>query len=105
MKKPMRIDSTLLSALAKAIVEEASAPHSPSEAAPPIWIRPPLQKEGRCPYTGMRHGGFYQNFADHPRIRQARMGTGKERGTRLFWLPDIYAEIERIADQRSGGDQ
>lgn len=97
----IKIDSTVLAALAKALLDDSVIPPSPAEAAEPIWIRPPLQKEGRCPYTGLRHGSFYQSFADHPRIRQARMGVGKKRGTRLFWLPDIYAEIEKIAKSQA----
>ncbi|MCC5805568.1 MAG: hypothetical protein JJU00_04485 [Opitutales bacterium] len=67
-------------------------------AASPIWVRPPKQSEGACPHTGLKHAAFYRHFVGNPRIRQARMGTGRERGTRLLWLPDVYAEILRRAE-------
>lgn len=70
-----------------------------SEAAPAIWIRPPIQsKRETCPHTGLGHSAFYGHFVGNPRIRQARLGTGRARGTRLLWLPDIYAELERMAE-------
>ena len=67
------------------------------------WVRPPIQKPGEesvCPYTGLKHAAFYSAFCRNPRIKQVRLGTGKTRGTRLLWLPDIYAELNRIADQQ-----
>lgn len=62
------------------------------------WIRPPVGRAA-CPYTGLKHAGFYRELVGNPRIRQARMGTGK-RGTRLLWLPDVHAEINRRAEQQ-----
>lgn len=100
MHKFIKLDATLVAALAKALAESSSNPASPSEAAEPRWIRAPLQKQGPCHYTGLQHASFYLAFANNPRIRQARMGAGRERGTRLFWLPDVYAEIQRISDQQ-----
>jgi hypothetical protein len=83
--------------------ETATTPASPAEAAPQIWIRPPIQsKRETCAYTGLGHSAFYGHFVGNPRIRQARMGAGKARGTRLLWLPDIFAELARMAE---GGKQ
>jgi hypothetical protein len=65
-------------------------------AAPQRWITPPRGLDS-CPWTGLKHGSFYGAFVNCPRIRQARMGTGRNRGTRLLWLPDVFAEIERRA--------
>lgn len=67
------------------------------------WISPPTGREV-CPFTGLRHGKFYMEFAGKPEIRQVRTGTGKERGKRLFWLPDIYAELHRMALKQMEGD-
>jgi hypothetical protein len=64
------------------------------------WIRPPAGGSA-CPFTGMKHAAFYREFVGCPRIRQARMGTGAARGTRLLWLPDIHAEITRRAEAQS----
>ena len=67
------------------------------------WVRPPIQKPGEesvCPYTGLKHAAFYSAFCRNPRIKQVRLGTGKIRGTRLLWLPDIYIELNRLADQQ-----
>lgn len=80
-----------------------TAAAAPSATAPAIWIRPPIQsKREACPYTHLGHGAFYGHFVGNPRIRQARLGKGRERGTRLLWLPDVYAELERMA--AAGGD-
>lgn len=75
------------------------APESTPPAAlgiPAIWIRPPVGKD-TCPHTGLKHAAFYLQFCKCPRIKQARMGKGPVRGTRLLWLPDVMAEIGRIA--------
>lgn len=74
-----------------------------ASSAPAIWIRPPIQGKGPCPHTDLQHAAFYRHFVGNPRIRQARMGTGRERGTRLLWLPDVYAEIARRAEEQGGG--
>lgn len=67
------------------------------------WITPPVGNSV-CPFTGLRHAKFYQEFAGKPEIRQVRTGTGKHRGKRLFWLPDIYQELHRRAEaQLKGG--
>lgn len=78
----------------------APAAENENTDAPARWITPPRGRDA-CPYTGLRHASFYNAFANNPRIRQARMGTGKQRGTRLLWLPDIYAEINRRADEQA----
>lgn len=70
----------------------------PVQSIPAIWIRPPVGKE-TCPHTGLKHAAFYLQFCKCPRIRNARMGKGEKRGTRLLYLPDIMAELERIAAQ------
>ena len=73
---------------------------APSATAPAIWIRPPIQsRREKCPYTHLGHAAFYAAFVGNPRIRQARMGKGRERGTRLLWLPDIFRELERMAKE------
>lgn len=64
------------------------------------WIRPPAGGTA-CPFTGLRHASFYREFVGCPRIRQARMGAGKNRGTRLLWLPDIHAEITRRTEAQA----
>ena len=64
------------------------------------WLRPPAGGRA-CPFTGMKHAAFYREFVGCPRIRQARMGEGRNRGTRLLWLPDIHAEIERRASEQA----
>lgn len=75
-----------------------NAAAAPTAAASQIWIRPPIQtRKEVCPHTGLSHGAFYGHFVGNPRIRQARLGKGRERGTRLLWLPDIYRELERMA--------
>lgn len=58
------------------------------------WISAPTGLNV-CPFTSLKHGKFYLEFADNENVRQVRTGTGKQRGKRLFWLPDIYAELER----------
>tara|TARA_R110002153_G_scaffold58306_1_gene159932 strand:- start:7333 stop:7632 length:300 start_codon:yes stop_codon:yes gene_type:complete len=67
------------------------------EVASEKWIRPPLAGKA-CPYTGMKHAAFYREFVGCSRIRQAKMGTSQNRGTRLLWLPDIHREIHRRAE-------
>jgi hypothetical protein len=68
------------------------------------WITPPRGRDA-CPYTGLRHASFYNAFCNNARIRQARMGTGRQRGTRLLWLPDVFAEVNRRAmSQVEGGE-
>lgn len=64
------------------------------------WIRPPSGGNA-CPHTGLKHAAFYREFVGNPRIRQARMGEGRNRGTRLLWLPDVHAEIHRRASEQS----
>lgn len=74
-----------------------------NNAAAPVadkWIRPPSGGEA-CPYTGLKHAAFYREFVGNPRIRQARMGTGKDRGTRLLLLSDVHAEILRRANEQA----
>lgn len=68
--------------------------------APAIWIRPPVGNSP-CPHTGLRHAAFYRELVGNPKIRQARMGTGRSRGTRLLWLPDVFAEIHRRAESQA----
>lgn len=71
---------------------------TPAAAAAQIWIRPPIQtRRETCPYTHLGHAAFYAAFVANPRIRQAKLGKGKTRGTRLLWLPDVYRELERMA--------
>jgi hypothetical protein len=77
---------------------------NPVKAVEARWIRPPIQGKGPCQFTGLGHASFYGHFIGNRRIRQARMGTGKQRGTRLLWLPDIYAEIQRLADEQGTGE-
>lgn len=91
---------------------QATAPAAasdPAAAAPQIWIRPPKQSAGACPHTGLKHAAFYAEFVSNPRIRQARLGKGRERGTRLLWAPDVFAEIARLAEEQAatveGGEQ
>lgn len=69
-------------------------------AAPAIWIRPPVGN-APCPMTNLRHAAFYRELVNNPAIRQARMGTGRSRGTRLLWLPDVFAEIHRRAEAQA----
>ena len=70
------------------------------EATSEKWIRPPLAGKA-CPYTGMKHAAFYREFVGCSRIRQAKMGTGRTRGTRLLWLPDIHKEIHRRGEAQA----
>lgn len=63
------------------------------------WIRPPIGNK-TCPCTGLRHAKFYAQFVGNPRIRQCRLGTGKTRGTRLVFLPDVLAELDRLAKEQ-----
>jgi hypothetical protein len=74
--------------------------HSENAAVPAIWIRPPKGSEP-CPHTGTRHGTFYRVFVGNPRIRQCITAEGKRKGTRLLWLPDIHAELNRLADSQA----
>lgn len=78
----------------------APAAENTNHDAPARWITPPRGRDA-CPHTGLRHASFYNAFAHNPRIRQARMGTGKQRGTRLLWLPDVFAEIQRRAQEQA----
>lgn len=77
--------------------ERQQSPAGEDCGAPSIWVRSPVGK-ATCAYTGLRHAQFYAEFYRNPRIRQCRLGRGKSRGTRLLWLPDIYAELSRRAD-------
>ncbi len=72
-----------------------------STAVPAIWIRPPRGKDP-CPFTSTRHGTFYRVFVGNPRIRQCFTAEGKRKGTRLLWLPDVHAELTRLAKQQAG---
>jgi hypothetical protein len=74
---------------------------SPESLTSERWVRPPVGK-AVCPVTGLKHAAFYRQFVGNPRIRQARVGTGRERGTRLLWLPDIHRELCRLAE---GGEE
>ena len=63
-------------------------------SAPMIWILAPRNSD-KCPHTGLGHGKFYELFCRNPRVRQATMAANSaSRGVRLFWLPDIFQEIE-----------
>ena len=76
---------------------------SGKQFAAAIWIRPPVGRDV-CRFTGLRHAKFYAEFCRNPRIRQVRLGTGTARGTRLLWLPDIYAELHRRAHEQAVND-
>lgn len=56
------------------------------------WITPPVGNSV-CPFTGLKHAKFYLEFVGNPAIRQVRTGTGKDRGKRLLWLPDIQSYL------------
>lgn len=71
-----------------------------NDHAAECWIRPPSGGNA-CPHTGLKHAAFYREFVGNPRIRQARMGTGKDRGTRLLLLSDVHAEILRRANEQA----
>jgi hypothetical protein len=105
MLRPVSIATTLPPPPASGTDQsQASAPafsSDPAAVAPPIWVRPPKQSEPPCPHTGLRHAAFYSTFVGCPRIRQARMGKGRDRGTRLLWLPDVFAEIARRAEEQA----
>ena len=88
-----------------------TTPHPPAPAAGAAldnnaanvsdkWIRPPAGGNA-CPHTGLKHAAFYREFVGNPRIRQARMGTGRDRGTRLLLLSDVHAEILRRANEQA----
>ena len=64
------------------------------------WISPPTGNS-TCPYTSFKHAKFYQEFRGNPEIRQVRTGAGKSRGKRLFWLPDIFNELHRRAQEQN----
>lgn len=85
------------------MIENALIPPPQIAGLTERWISPPTGRD-ICPFTGLRHGKFYQEFSGHQAIRQVRTGTGKERGKRLFWLPDIFSELHRrAAEQAKGG--
>lgn len=65
------------------------------------WITPPVGKD-TCPYTGLKHGKFYAEFCGNPEIHQLRTGTGKNRGKRVFYLPDIHDYLMRRAKRQMG---
>lgn len=67
------------------------------------WITAPTT--GSCPFTGLKHAKFYQEFSGKPSIRQVRTGSGKCRGKRLFWLPDIFSELHRQAHEQMSKDE
>ena len=85
-------------------MQKINTPHPPAPTAGDTtdnctagqWIRPPLTGQ-RCPHTGLTRASFYRELIACSRIRQAKMGTGRDRGTRLLWLPDVHREIHRRA--------
>lgn len=58
-----------------------------------VWIRPPVK--GRCPYTGLSRGTFY-NLIARGLIKSANIKQpGKLTGIRLIWLPSVLTYIEK----------
>ena len=62
---------------------------------PNIWIRPPKQGQDFLPVP-ISPSQFHRKFILNPRVRQCHLGTDSK-GTRLLWLPDILAELNRLA--------
>lgn len=88
----------LLESLSKLFEQTEDAEQSVrsiAASAPTIWVPAPKNSH-KCPHTGLGHSKFYELFCRNPRVRQATMAaSGASRGVRLFWLPDIFEEIER----------
>lgn len=73
---------------------------NPSGEAFARWIPAP-QGSAICPYTGMKHGTFYRNYHGNRNVKQVSLAKGRKRGKRLFWLPDLLAELDRLAAEQS----
>lgn len=96
---------------------ENNIPDTPTPQSPEVydnkipaehhkWIAAP-KAEKVCPYTNLKHAKFYQEFCYNRSIRQVRTGVGKQRGKRLFWLPDIYSFLMKRAEDsfKQGGKE
>lgn len=79
-----------------------STPEQSTEA-PARFVRVPGAGT-RCPFTGLSHAGMYQLLDNAgPKIRTVSLALpGQARGTRLIWLPDVFAYLHNLASKGNG---